>query len=105
MLISTDRGGGQIASAHEDTRFYDDIMCLAADWAFHHHDEARAFVRVAGGTWSDATAASYAQTVAARTAMGSGLVAFETAAEARAADRVGRALTWDDLLAQRGESR
>ncbi|HEV8347249.1 MAG TPA: hypothetical protein VGQ16_11775 [Vicinamibacterales bacterium] len=105
MLISTDRGGGQIASANEDTRFYDDIMCLAADWASHHHGDARAFVRVAGGTWRDATAASYAQTAAARTAMGSGLVAFETAAEARAADRAGRVLTWDELLAQRGESR
>ena len=105
MLISTDRGGGQIVSANEDTRFYDDITCLAADWASHHRDDARAFVRVAGGAWRDAMAVSYAQPVAARTAMGSGVVAFETAAEARTADRAGRALTWDDVLAQRGEGR
>ena len=33
MLISTDSGGGEIVSATEDTRFYDDVGCLAADWA------------------------------------------------------------------------
>jgi len=94
MLISTESGGGEIVSATEDTRFYDDIGCLAADWAAHH-GEARAFVRIAGGTWSDAQAASFAQLADIRTAMGSGIAAFATAAEARAADRAGRALTFD----------
>jgi hypothetical protein len=94
MLISTENGGGEIVSATEDTRFYDDIGCLAADWAAHH-GEARAFVRIAGGTWSDAQAASFAQPADIRTAMGSGIAAFATAAEARAADRAGRALTFD----------
>ena len=74
MLISTDSGGGEIVSATEDTRFYDDIGCLAADWEAHHGD-ARAYVRVAGG-WRDAQAASFAQPADARTAMGSGVVAF-----------------------------
>ena len=105
MLISNDRGGGQIVSAHDDTRFYDDIACLAADWSAHHADDARAFVHVSGGDWSDATTASYAAPPAERTAMGSGFAAFRTADDARAADRAGRALTWNDLLAQTGERR
>jgi hypothetical protein len=96
MLISTQSGAGQIVSATEDTRFYDDIGCLAADWAAHH-GEARAFVRLADGTWSEAQAASFAQPADARTSMGSGVVAFTLIADARAADRAGRALTFDDI--------
>lgn len=95
MLISTDSGGGEIVSATQDTRFYDDIGCLAADWKAHHGD-ARAFVRIAGG-WSDVQAASFAQPADARTAMGSGIVALPAAGDARAADRAGRALTFDDV--------
>ena len=104
MLISTESGGGEIVSTTADTRFYDDIGCLAADWAAHH-GEAHAFVRVAGGTWSDADAASFAQPADARTAMGSGIAAFPTAADARAADRTGRALTFDEVLHLTGAQR
>ena len=104
MLISTESGGGEIVSATEDTRFYDDIGCLAADWAAHH-GEARAFVRIAGGSWSDAQTASFAQPADARTAMGSGIAAFQTAAEARAADRAGRALTFNDVSHPTGAQR
>ena len=84
-----------MVSATEDTRFYDDIGCLAADWEAHHGD-ARAYVRIANG-WSDVQATSFAQPADARTAMGSGVIAFATAADARAADRSGRALTFDDV--------
>jgi nitrous oxide reductase accessory protein NosL len=104
MLISTESGSGEIVSATEDTRFYDDIGCLAADWAAHH-GEARAFVRTAGGRWSDAQAASFAHLADGRTAMGSGLAAFPTAAAAGAADRTGRALTFDDVLHLPGAQR
>jgi hypothetical protein len=104
MLISTESGGGEIVSATEETRFYDDIGCLAADWVAHH-GEARAFVRVAGGTWSDAQAASFAQPAGARTAMDSGIAAFPTAADARVADRTGRALTFGDVLQLTGAHR
>lgn len=97
MLISSENGGGQIVSSSEDTRFYDDVACLAADWTAHTAD-ARAFVRISGGGWADALGASYAQPAAARTAMGSGVAAFATAADARAADRAGRALTFDDVV-------
>jgi hypothetical protein len=104
MLISTESGAGQIVSAMEDTRFYDDLGCLRADWAAHR-GEARAFVRIAGGTWRDAHEASFAEPADARTAMGSGIAAFPTAADARAADRAGRALTFDDLIHPTGASR
>ena len=95
MLISTDSGGGEIVSATEDTRFYDDIGCLAADWAARHGD-ARAYVRVAG-EWRDAQAMSFALPADARTAMGSGIVAFAATGDARATDRAGRALTLDQV--------
>ncbi|HYM22156.1 MAG TPA: hypothetical protein VEU08_03075 [Vicinamibacterales bacterium] len=104
MLISTEHGAAQIVSASEDTRFYDDVGCLAADWAVHHQ-AARAFVRV-GDEWVDADSVSFAQPADAHTAMGSGFQAFPTAPAARAADRIGRALTFSDLVrAASGETR
>jgi hypothetical protein len=96
MLISTETGSGQIVPARGETRFYDDLGCLAADWAAHQ-GQATAFVRT-GHAWSEAVAASFAQPPAARTAMGSGFAAFATAGDARAADRAGRALSWDDVV-------
>jgi hypothetical protein len=102
MLISTDRGGGEIVSATEDTRFYDDVGCLAADWEAHH-GAARAYVRVAGG-WRDVETTSFAQPAAARTAMGSGIVAFAASDDARAADRAGRALTFGEIVRMSGGS-
>ena len=104
MLISSDSGGGEIVSATEATRFYDDIGCLAGD-SRARQGSARAFVRVAGGQWTDARAASYAEPADARTAMGSGIAAFATAAAARAADRAGRALTFDEIVRVSGASK
>lgn len=104
MLISTDRGGGEIVSAHEETRFYDDIACLAADWKAHR-DDATAFVRVNDGSWSKASDASYAQPTAVRTAMGSGLAAYATIAEAKSADANGAVRSWDEIVSHAGERR
>jgi hypothetical protein len=104
MLISSDEGAGQIVSSDEETRFYDDIGCLAADWAAHR-GSATAFVHLKDGGWSDAAIASYARPTSARTAMGSGLAAFATAAAARAADRSSQSLTWDEVVKLRGEPR
>jgi hypothetical protein len=101
MLISNDRTGGQIVSASEDVRFYDDIGCLAADWRTHH-EGARAFVRI-DGEWVEADSLAFAQPLNARTAMGSGIEAFAAPDAARAADRDGRALTFSDLV--RGDAR
>jgi nitrous oxide reductase accessory protein NosL len=104
MLISTEKGGGEIVSARDETRFYDDIACLAADWTAHH-DGATAFVRLVDGTWTRASDASYAQPSAERTAMGSGLAAYATIVEARAADRSGRVLSWDEVVQLPGAKR
>jgi nitrous oxide reductase accessory protein NosL len=104
MLISSDRGGGEIVSPTEDTRFYDDIDCLAADWGTRAHD-GRAYVRADGHRWLDAAAAAYARPADVRTAMGSGLVAFVSADDARAADRGGRAITFDDVVRLAGARR
>ena len=104
MLISTDQGGGEIVSAHDDTRFYDDVGCLAADW-LEHRDQASAYVRLEDGTWRLAQDASYGQPATAQTAMGSGFTAYSTMAEARAADREGRVLGWDDVVERAGARR
>jgi hypothetical protein len=93
MLISNEAGSAQIVSAGTDTRFYDDVGCMAADWAGHARGD-RAFVRVATGAWIDAADAVYARPTAARTAMGSGLVAYRSAADANGA----ATLTFEDVV-------
>jgi hypothetical protein len=97
MLISTDDGAGEIVASGEDTRFYDDIRCLAADWA-SHRGTPTAFVHMSDGTWREVQDASYTRSAFARTPMGSGLAAFATVAQARAADGSGRSLTWDEVV-------
>lgn len=101
MLISAASGGGEIVSRDDDTRFYDDVGCLAADAAALHGDE-KVYVRVAPGTLIEARRASYARPDGVQTPMGSGLVAFKTVEDAAAADASGRALTWADVLVQTG---
>ena len=97
MLLSTDVGAAEIVSARGDTRFYDDVGCLLADWKTHATDSTP-FVRLADGGWAEAHAAWFAHPVSMRTAMGSGLVAYAAEDDARAADRDGRALSWQEVL-------
>jgi nitrous oxide reductase accessory protein NosL len=96
MLISNERGAAQIVSPSDETRYYDDVGCLAGGWTARH-EGARAFVRVEAD-WLDARVASFAQPAGAQTAMGSGIVAFRTPEAAARADRSGRALTFDDIV-------
>jgi hypothetical protein len=107
MLISSEGGSGEVVTPGDDTRFYDDIACLAADWVAHARAArgARPFVRVSGDAWADATAAVYARPASARTAMGSGLAAFASAGDARAADAGGRGMTFDEVVRVSGEKR
>ena len=102
MLISTDRGAGQVVSTEEDTRFYDDVGCLAADWV-EQRNQATPYVRVYNSEWKDARKAVYANHTESRTAMGSGLVAFDTEEEARLVSPGSRILTWDDVVSDRGK--
>ena len=104
MLISTEQGGGQIVSADAETRFYDDVACLAADWSTHR-DHATAYVRLGSGAWSEAKDASFARPAGTQTPMGSGLVAFATIAEARATDAGGSVLGWTEIVARTGAGR
>ncbi len=101
MLVSSDSGAAQIVSSNAETRFYDDVGCLAADWKTHSTD-AVAFVRLSSGRWSDAREVWYARPVDARTAMSSGLVAYASETEARSADREGRALAFTDIVGGSG---
>lgn len=100
MLISTEQGTGQIVSAKDDTRFFDDLGCLIAEFSSRvQKDSAYSgtpFVKLSNG-WADARSAWFAHPADAHTAMGSGLVAFATADEARRADADGRALSWDEV--------
>lgn len=102
MLISTEAGAGEILSSREDTRFYDDIGCLAADWGRRGDRDSVAYVKLAAGGWREARSAWFAQPAAARTPMGSGFVAFATPSEARAVDGQGRALAWNDVVLNAG---
>ena len=98
MLISSESGSAQIVSGRGDTRFYDDVGCLAADW--HEHGvHGTAFVRLSDGRWSDARTAFYARPVGARTPMGSGVIAYDTRSNAAATDRDRRARTWLEVVA------
>ena len=103
MLISSEAGAGQIVSPMEETRFYDDLGCLAADWP-SHSAAGTAFVAVGNGAWKDARDVFYARPGAARTAMASGVLADLTAAEAQAADRDKHAFTWDELVHESGDA-
>ena len=107
MLISSEAGAAESVASRDDTRFYDDVGCLATDWANRVRQDpeygsgATAFVRLGSGAWSDVRSAWFARPAGARTAMGSGIVAYATAAEAKAADRDGRALPWADVVTGR----
>jgi nitrous oxide reductase accessory protein NosL len=113
MLISSEIGAAELVSAGGDTRFYDDVGCLIADWKNRVGEElappetpagAVGFVHLNDGAWIDARAAFYAQSAAARTAMASGIVAYRTADDARAAGG-GRALSWADVTTAAGSAR
>ena len=107
MLISSERGSGEVVSADGDARFYDDIACLAADWISRANAGrgARAFVRLPEGDWADASAAAYARPASTRTAMGSGIAAFKSIGDAQAADAGGRAMAFDEVVRLSGEMR
>jgi hypothetical protein len=100
MLISVERGSAQIVASGKDTRFYDDVGCLAADWRAHA-PHGQAFVRTAAG-WTPAEAAAFARPADARTPMGSGIVAFASADDARAAGSGASLMTFDQVMQSAG---
>lgn len=100
MIISSDSDAGQAVSASEDTRFYDDVGCLARDRAAHGSG-ARLFVHEArGAAWIPVENAWFARSARLRTPMGHGLWAYSTEEAARAAADDGRVLRWTDVVSQ-----
>jgi hypothetical protein len=96
MMISQIADAAQYVSSREETRFYDDLGCAAAD-AGRVPIQGRFFVRADGGSrWIAAGEAFYAKT-GDRSPMGYGYFAFSTEAQAAARDANGRALRWSDV--------
>lgn len=97
MMISSEPDSAQWVIRGEETRFYDDIGCLAADERPRVEGGAR-FVHVDGSGWARAETASYARPAGLSTPMGYGFAAFSKPADAAARDRDGRARTWEELV-------
>lgn len=97
MMVSREADSAQWVSKGEDTRFYDDIGCLAAE---DHRPAGRnaRFVRVGGTRWAPAESAFYARPADASTPMGYGFVGFSTREEAAQRDREGKARTWEEFV-------
>jgi hypothetical protein len=96
MMISEIGDAAEYVSGQEETRFYDDLGCAAAD-AGRVPIRGKFFVRADDGTaWLAAGDAFFART-GARTPMGHGLFAFSTEARAKSRDAGGKALRWADV--------
>jgi hypothetical protein len=96
MIISDDRNAAEVVSPRDDTRFYDDIGCLARDPAARDADQ-RLYVR-AGGDWLPVDEAWFARPAGLTTPMGHGIAAYGSEAAAREADRANLSLRWADVL-------
>lgn len=99
MMISSEPQSAQWVVPGEETRFYDDIGCLAADDRPRAEGGAR-FVHVDRARWARVETAFYARPADESTPMGYGVVAFSSRADASARDRQGRARTWEELAAE-----
>lgn len=99
MMISSEPQSAQWVVPGEETRFYDDVGCLAADDRSRAEGGAR-FVHVDGAGWARSETAFYARPADESTPMGYGVVAFSNRTAAAARDRQGRARTWEELVAE-----
>jgi len=97
MLISSEANAAEAVIPEEDTRFYDDIGCMAGDPSAGRAGAER-FVRLADGVgWAPAEAAYFAVSSAV-TPMAHGIVAFASDAGARAADRDRHSRRWPEIV-------
>jgi hypothetical protein len=93
MLISRLDHAAQAVHADAETRFYDDVGCLATD-AEATRGEHRLYVHTNGGQWTAVRDARFLLGNGVRTPMGYDVVAF---AEGDPPGPDMRALTWDEL--------
>jgi hypothetical protein len=95
MLVSSERESAQWVASGEETRFYDDIGCLATD------DRARSGRNVrfvhADGDWLPVERAFFGRPRDGSTPMGYGFFAFPDRRSAESRDRDGRAFTWAEV--------
>jgi hypothetical protein len=101
MLISSDANAAEAIVPGHETRFYDDIGCMAGDRSANQAG-ARRFVRLASDKgWLEVETAYFAASTAV-TPMAHGVVAFATETEARAADSSQQARRWLDIVRMTG---
>lgn len=98
MVISREAQSAEWVVPGEETRFYDDIGCLATDSWKEATGGAR-FVHADGG-WAAAETVFYARPPGESTPMGYGVVAFNSRKQAAARDQRGKGRTWRDLVAE-----
>lgn len=97
MMVSNEAQSAQWVIPGEETLFYDDIGCLAADVRPRAERGVR-FVHVDRARWAPAETAFYARPADESTPMGYGVVAFSSRSEAAARDRKGRSRSWGELV-------
>jgi copper chaperone NosL len=103
MLVSSEPDCAQWVASGEETRFYDDIGCLATDdWAPSGRNSR--FVH-GGGRWLPVERAYFGRPRDESTPMGYGIRAFPDRARAASRDRDGRAWTWAELVSELGRGR
>ena len=98
MVISREAQSAQWVVPGEETRFYDDIGCLATD-SWPQAEGGARYVHADGG-WAAAETVFYARPPGESTPMGYGVVAFQSREQAAARDQRGRVRTWGDLVAE-----
>jgi copper chaperone NosL len=98
MVISREAQSAQWVVPGEETRFYDDIGCLATD-SWPQAEGGARFVHADGG-WAAAETVFYARPPGESTPMGYGVVAFKSREQAAARDQRGTARTWGDLVTE-----
>lgn len=98
MLISSAANAAEALAPGEETRFYDDIGCLASDPAAGRPGVRRFVQEADAAGWLDADAAYFAFSESVSTPMAHGVLAYASEPKARAADRDGRARTWADVV-------
>jgi hypothetical protein len=97
MTVSDARFAAEVVFASGETRYYDDIGCLATDGRIPE-GKRQAWVRSDGGNrWTRAEEAFYARLAAPRTPMGYGFHAFATKAGALRADPGRPVLSWEQV--------
>lgn len=100
MIVSDPRHGGAAFTAAGEPLRFDDLGCLAAALSERGEPATRAWVRTGGPSgWTRGEEARIVRFADRPTPMGSGLVAFATEPEARAAAAGAPLLRLSDLLA------